>query len=122
MPLDKSQQFGRSLFVISRLNHWPHGLVMAAFFHRSLSKTKLSLVSFEREVERLLDCDDIKSGEILKIKQGFQILSLRNSRTPLERKVQHPNSIRRGLLRQEPGHRFQRVLLGQNLLHRLRRR
>src|SRR5437016_6810204 len=122
MLLDKSQEFGRRLLVLRRLYDRHHGLVNAAFFHPSLSKTKLSLVIFEREVERVLDRDDIKSGEILKIKQGFQILSLRNSRTPLERKVQHPNSIRRGLLRQEPGHRFQRVLLSQNLLHHLRRR
>src|SRR5438876_7425389 len=122
MLLDKSQQFGRILFVLGRLNHWHHWFLNAAFFHPSLSKTKLTLVVFEREVERVLDCDDIKPGEILKVEQGFQILSLCDSRSALERKVQHPNSIRRSLLRQKPSHRFQRVLLSQNLLHSLRRR
>src|SRR5437016_8114272 len=122
MLLDKSQQFGRSLFVLGRLNHWHHWFLNAAFFHPSLSKTKLTLVVFEREVERVLDCDDIKSGKILKVEQGFQILSLCNSCPALERKVQHPNSIRRSLLRQESRHRLQRILLSQNLLHSLRRR
>src|SRR5436189_5850068 len=122
MLLNKSQQLGRSLFVLGRLYDRHHGLVNTSFFHPSLSKTKLSLVIFEGEVERVLDCDDIKSGEILKVEQGFQILSLCNSRAALERKVQHPNSIRRSLLRQESRHRFQRILLSQNLLHSLRRR
>src|SRR6266571_1397053 len=59
---------------------------------------------------------------MLKIKQGLEILGLCNSRAALEGKVQHPNSIRRSLLRQKPSHRLQRVLLSQNLLHSLRRR
>src|SRR5439155_21923325 len=122
MLLDKSQEFGRSLFVLCRLYYRHQGLVNTAFFHPSLSKTKLSLVILEREVERVLDSDDVQSREILKIKQGFQILSRCDSRTALESKVQHPNSIRRSLLRQESRHRFQRVLLSQNLLHSLRRR
>src|SRR6266516_443698 len=105
MLLDKSQQFGRSFLVLRRLYDRHHGLVNTSFFHPSLSKTKLSLVIFEREVER-----------------GFQILSLCNSRPALERKVQHPNRIGRSLLRQESRHRFQRILLSQNLLHSLRRR
>src|SRR5438046_7398649 len=95
MLLNKSQQLGRSLSVLGRLYDRHHGLVNTAFFHPSLSKTKLSLVILEREVERVLDSDDVQSREILKIKQGFQILSLCDSRTALERKVQHPNSIRR---------------------------
>src|SRR6266571_4449448 len=122
MLLDKSQQFGRSFLVLRRLYDRHHGLVNTSFFHPSLSKTKLSLVIFEREVERVLDRDYVKSGEILKVEQGFQILSLCNSRPALERKVQHPNRIRRSLLRQESRHRFQRILLSQNLLHSLRRR
>src|SRR3989442_9581319 len=122
MLLDKSQKFGRGLFVIGSLNHRHHRLVNTPLLHPSLSKTKLSLVIFEREVERVLDCDDIKSGEILKVEQGFQILSLCDSRAALEREVQHPDSIRRSLLRQESRHRFQRILLSQNLLHSLRRR
>src|SRR6266699_6450898 len=122
MLLDKSQEFGRRVLVLGSLYDRHHGLVNTSFFHPSLSKTKLSLVIFEREVERVLDRDYVKSREILKVEQGFQILSLCNSRPALEGKVQHPDSIRRSLLRQKPGHRFQRVLLGQNLLHRLRRR
>src|SRR5205807_4256898 len=101
----KSQEFGRRLLVLRRLYDRHHGLVNAAFFHPSLSKTKLSLVIFEREVERVLDRDDVQSREILKVEQGFQILSLCNSRAALERKVQHPNRIRRSLLRQESSHR-----------------
>src|SRR6266550_247297 len=122
MLLDKSQEFGRGLFVLGSLNHRHHRLVNTPLFHPSLSKTKLSLVIFEREVERVLDRDYVKSGEILKVEQGFQILSLCNSRPALKRKIQHPNRIRRSLPGQESRHRFQRILLSQNLLHSLRRR
>src|SRR6266566_5195719 len=59
MLLDKSQEFGRRLLVLGSLYDRHHGLVNAPFFHPSLSKTKLSLVIFEREVERVLDRDNV---------------------------------------------------------------
>src|SRR6266516_7796100 len=82
----------------------------------------MALVVVERKVQRMLNCNDVQPGEILKVEQCFEILGLCNSRSALERKVQHSNRVRRSLLRQESRHRLQRILLSQNLLHSLRRR
>src|SRR6266571_4530334 len=59
MLLDKSQEFGRGLFVLGSLNHRHHRLLNTSFFHPSLSKAQMTLIVIKRMIQRMLDCDDV---------------------------------------------------------------
>src|SRR6266702_525178 len=99
MFLNQFQKLNSHLLVIRRLDHWHQRLVHSALFSPLFGEFQIGVKILNCHVHSMLDCDNVKASEKLKIENRLEILALRKACTSPESKEQESNRVRTGLLR-----------------------